>query len=150
RAGLSILIPALNNDKYDRSVGKLTRTGFDGAITFNVFDWMSLVYSLSITHDAQLFPKRQELTQVQNSLLLTLKSTFVKKKEKAKPPTKEETDLKAANARAESAENARAAAENARAAAENARAAAEARAQDLQNKLDACNTRCAASPASPT
>ena len=131
-AGLTMLIPVVNNDKFDRGVGTLTRVAVDGAVTFNVFDWMSLVYSLAITRDAQLFPKGNELTQVQNSLLLTLKYTFVTKKQKekeeqAKEPTEAEKELAAARARADDAEK--------------ARAAAEALAKDLQRKLDECTAR---------
>ncbi|MEZ4364346.1 MAG: hypothetical protein R3B48_29495 [Kofleriaceae bacterium] len=106
RAGLAILMPFVNNDSFDRGVGTLTRVGLESSVTFNVYDWMSLVYSLNVTRDAQLFPKGNELTQVQNSLLLTFKYSFLKKKEiaKAAEPTAAELELAAANSRAETAE----------------------------------------------
>ncbi len=93
RAGLSVLFPFVNNDKDNRTVSALTRVGFEGALTFNIYSWMSLVYSLNITRDAQLFPKGNELTQVQNSLLLTFQFNVVKKKEKDKEPSAEEKAL---------------------------------------------------------
>jgi len=138
-AGFTLLVPFVNNDKYDRGVGTLTRIGVEGAVTINVFEWMSLVYSAAITRDAQLFPKDNELTQIQHSLLLTFKYTFVKKREKEVPkePTEAEKELAAAKARAEDAEK--------------ARAAAETLAKDLQRKLDECTARqCApTAPGSP-
>ena len=139
RAGLSVLVPFVNNDKFNRGVDTLTRVGLEGSLTFNVYDWMSLVYSLAITRDAQLFPQGNELTQVQNNLLLTFKYTFIKRKEKekAKEPTEAEKELAAYKTRAEDAEK--------------ARAAAEQLARDLQQKLDTCAARpCApVAPASP-
>ncbi len=93
KAGLAVLFPFVNNDKDDRSVGKLTRVGFEGALTFNVYSWMSLVYALNITRDPQLFAKGDEHTQIQNSLLLTFTFSLVKKPEKAKEPTDEEKAL---------------------------------------------------------
>ena len=103
-AGLSVLMPFVNNDAFDRSATSLTRVGFEGAVTFNMYSWMSLVYNLTITRDPQLFPKDNELTQVQNNLLLTFQFTLVKKAEKPKEPTKEELALKAAQDRADTAE----------------------------------------------
>ncbi|MBS1124923.1 MAG: hypothetical protein H6Q90_7151, partial [Deltaproteobacteria bacterium] len=41
-AGLSVLIPFVNNDSFDRSATSLTRIGFEGAVTFNMYTWMSL------------------------------------------------------------------------------------------------------------
>jgi len=134
-AGLTVLVPFVNNDKFDRGVGTLTRIGFEGSVTVNMFEWMSLVYSLAIIRDAQLFPKDNELTQIQNSLLLTLKYTFVKRKEQDKPkqPTAAEAELAAAKQRADQAEQ--------------ARAAAEQLARDLQRKLDECVARpCTPAP----
>lgn len=135
KAGFSVLAPFVNNDKFNRDVSKLTRIGFEGNLTFNVFDWMSLVYSVLVVRDAQLFPKGNELTQVQNNLLLTFKYTFVKKKEKAKVTPEQE--LTEAKARA---------------------TAAEANAAELKRQLEACTTKCpdaavpapaAATPAAP-
>lgn len=129
KAGVSVLAPFVNNDKFNRSVGSLTRVGFEGNLTFNIFDWMSLVYSLSVVRDAQLFPEGNELTQVQNNLLLTFKYTFVKKKEIEKPtPEKELSDAKA---RAD---------------------AAESKAAELKRQLDACGPNCppVATPAPAT
>ena len=51
KAGLSLLVPAVNNDKFSRSAGALTRIALEGQVTFNVFEWMSLVYSVAITRD---------------------------------------------------------------------------------------------------
>ncbi len=104
RAGLSVLLPFVNNDKFDRTATELTRVGLEASLTFNVFDWMSLVYSLTVTEDPQLFPADNELTQVQNNLLLTFKFAFVAKREAKKPPTKEELELIEAKARADAAE----------------------------------------------
>lgn len=106
RSGLSALFPVVNNDADDRSVTDLARIGFEGNLTVNVFDWMSLVYNLSIVRDPQLFPAGQELTQVQNNLLLTFKYALVekKKKEKKAEPTAAEKELAEAKARAEAAE----------------------------------------------
>ena len=104
KAGLSILFPFVNNDKDDRTAGSLTRVGFEGALNFNIYSWMSLVYTLNVTRDPQLFAKGDEKVQVQNSLLLTFQFTLVKKPEKAKEPTKEELELKAAQERADAAE----------------------------------------------
>ncbi len=104
RAGVSVLFPFVNNDKDDRSTTTLTRVGFEGALTFNMYSWMSLVYSLNITRDPQLFPKGNELVQVQNSLLLTFNLTLVKKHEAPKEPTAEEKALVEAKQRADAAE----------------------------------------------
>ena len=104
RAGLSLLLPFVNNDKDDRGVGALARIGFEGQLTFAMYSWMSLVYSLNVTRDPQLFAKGDELTQVQNTLLLTFQFTLVKKPEKPKEPTPEQIELEAAKKRAEEAE----------------------------------------------
>jgi len=104
KVGLSVLLPFVNNDKYNRSAGSLTRVGFEGGLTFNMYSWMSMVYSLAVTRDPQLFAQGQEKVQVQNSLLLTFQFSLVKKREKAKEPTKEELELKAAKERADAAE----------------------------------------------
>jgi hypothetical protein len=135
KAGFSLLVPFVNNDKYNRGVGTLTRIGLEGALTFNVYEWMSLVYSVAVTRDAQLFPQGNELTQIQNNLLLTFNYTFVKRTEKAKEPTDAEKELAAAKTRADEADK--------------ARAAAEELAKDLQKKLDACATK-PCGPAAPT
>jgi hypothetical protein len=104
KAGLSILLPFVNNDKYDRSLGTLTRIGFEGQLTFNMYSWMGLVYSLNITRDAQLFPEGDEKVQVQNTLLLTFQFSVVKKREAEKEKTPEQLELEAAKKRAEEAE----------------------------------------------
>lgn len=104
KAGLSILFPFVNNDKYDRSIGTLTRVGFEGQVTFNMYSWMGLVYSLNITRDAQLFPEGDESIQVQNTLLLTFQFSVVKKREAEKEKTPEQLELEAAKKRAEEAE----------------------------------------------
>lgn len=104
KAGFSILFPFVNNDADNRAVGKLTRIGFEGSATFNMYSWMSLVYSLSITRDPQLFPAGNELTQIQNNLLLTFQLSLVKKKEAPAEKTKEQLELEEAKAHAEAAE----------------------------------------------
>lgn len=104
KAGLSILLPFVNNDKYDRSMGALARIGFEGQVTFNMYSWMGLVYSLNITRDAQLFPEGDEAVQVQNTLLLTFQFSVVEKREAEKEKTPEQIDLEAAKKRAEEAE----------------------------------------------
>ncbi|MFN0245825.1 MAG: hypothetical protein ACKV2T_02885 [Kofleriaceae bacterium] len=104
RLGLSVLLPFVNNDADNRGVGTLTRVGFEGQLTFNVYSWMGLVYNLNITRDAQLFPKGNELTQIQTTLLLTFQYTAVKKKEAKAEPTKEQLELEEAKKRADEAE----------------------------------------------
>ncbi len=104
RAGLSILFPFVNNDDADRSVGKLTRVAFEGNVQFNMYSWMSLAYTATVTRDAQLFKPGEEQLQVQNTLLLTFQFSVVKKAEKPKAPTKEELELEAAKKRADEAE----------------------------------------------
>jgi hypothetical protein len=104
RAGLSALLPFVNNDSSSRSAVDLMRIGFEGQLSFNVYSWMSLVYSVAITRDPQLFPDGQELIQYQNTALLTFQFGLVKKTEKPKEPTKEELELADAKARAEAAE----------------------------------------------
>jgi hypothetical protein len=104
KAGVSVLVPFVNNDDADRSVGKLTRIGFEGQLQFNLYSWMSLLYTVAITKDAQLFPKGDEKTQIQNSLLLTFTFTLVKKKEVDKEKSAEELELEAAKLRADEAE----------------------------------------------
>jgi hypothetical protein len=137
RAGVSVLFPAVNNDGFDRDAAALTRIGLESNVTFNVFDWMSLVYSLNITRDPQLFPEGNELTQVQNNLLLTFKYSFVERTKKPKEPSAAEKELAEARLRAETAEK--------------ARLDADARILELEQKLGACTTRCPdpATPATP-
>jgi hypothetical protein len=104
KAGLSVLVPFVNNDDFDRSAVDLTRVGFEGSVTFNVYSWMGLQYTIAITRDPQLFPKGNELTQLQNTLLLTFNFTLVKKQEKKAEPTKEQLELEAEKKRADEAE----------------------------------------------
>lgn len=103
RIGASVLVPFVNNDDFDRSATSLTRVAFEAAVTFSVYQWMSLVYSLSVVRDPQLFPADNELTQIQNNLLLTFQYTFVERKSR-KEPTKEEKALAEAQQRAAEAE----------------------------------------------
>lgn len=128
RAGLAVLFPFVNNDKFDRSGGALTRVGFESSVTFNVYEWMSLVYSLNVTRDPQLFPAGNELTQIQNNLLLTFKYAFVEKARKQKEPTAAETELAEAKARAEAAEK--------------AKLEADVKIRDLEQMLGACTGSC--------
>lgn len=112
KAGLSALLPLVNNDPDHRSAVSLTRVGFEGSLTFNVYSWMGLVYNLRITRDPQLFSRGEERVEVQNTLLLTFQLTLVKKPEKPKEPTPEELALKAAQDRADAAEKRAQAAED--------------------------------------
>lgn len=135
KAGLSLLVPALNNDDADRGVTDLTRLGLESSVTFNVFDWMSLVYTLNVTRDPQLFPAGDEKTQVQTSLLLTFQYAFVEKRKKEKEPTDEEKALAAEKQRADDAEA--------------ARAAAEQRVLELEQKVRDTEAACQAKPCEP-
>jgi hypothetical protein len=112
KAGLSVLLPLVDNDPDHRSAASLIRVGFEGSLTFNVYSWMGLVYNLKITRDPQLFSRGQEKVEVQNTLLLTFQLTLVKKSEKPKEPTPEELQLKAAQDRADAAEKRAQAAED--------------------------------------
>ncbi|MBX3160623.1 MAG: hypothetical protein KF773_31950 [Deltaproteobacteria bacterium] len=135
KAGLAVLAPFVNNDKFDRKVVTLTRVGFEGTLTFNMFEWMSLVYSVKIIKDAQLFPEGQELTQVQNNVLLTFKYAFVEKKKKKKEPTEAEKALAEAKDRAEKAEK--------------AKLEADTKIQDLEKQLSTCKTTACVPAATP-
>jgi hypothetical protein len=104
KAGLAVLLPLVNNDKFDRSAMSLTRVAFDGNLTYAMSGWLSVVYSLAIIRDPQLFPAGKELVQVQNTALVTFQLNLVKKKEKPKDKTKEELELEDARRRAEAAE----------------------------------------------
>ena len=104
RAGLAILLPFVNNDDDDRSATALTRVGFEGELTFNVYKWMGLVYNLNVTRDPQIFSKGDEKVQVQNNLLLSFQFTVVKKKEPPKKKTDDELKLEEAERRAAEAE----------------------------------------------
>ena len=104
RVGLAILLPFVNNDKYTRTALSLTRVAFEGTVTYTMSSWLSVVYSLAVTKDPQLFPEGKELTQIQNTLLLTFQLSLVKKKEKPKAKTKEELELDDAKKRADDAE----------------------------------------------
>ncbi len=107
-----MLLPLVNNDPDRRSAVSLTRVGFEGSLTFNVYSWMGLVYNLRVTRDPQLFSWGEEKVEVQNTLLLTFQLTLVKKAENPKEPTPEELALKAAQDRADAAEKRAQAAED--------------------------------------
>jgi hypothetical protein len=126
KAGLSVLLPVVDNDPDHRGAVSLMRVGFEGSLTFNVYSWMGLVYNLKITRDPQLFARGEERVEVQNTLLLTFQLALVKKPEKPDEPTQEELALRAAQDRAD---------------------AAEKRAQAAEDKLKAVQT--AAPPAAP-
>jgi hypothetical protein len=104
KAGVVVLLPFVNNDKFDRSATSLTRVAFEGDLTYAMSSWLSVVYSLAIIRDPQLFPAGKELVQVQNTILLTFQMNLVKKKEKEKGKSKEELELEDAKRRAEEAE----------------------------------------------
>lgn len=104
KAGLAVLFPVVNNDKYNRSASALARVAFEGNVAYAMKAWMSVVYSLAITRDPQLFPEGKEVVQVQNTVLLTFQVSLVKKREKAKEKTKEELEIEAQKKRADEAE----------------------------------------------
>ncbi len=104
KAGVAVLFPFVNNDKYDRSATTLTRIAFEGNLNYKMSSWLSLVYSFSVIRDPQLFPAGKELVQVQNTLLLTFQVNLVKKKEKPKAKTKEQLELEAAKKKADDAD----------------------------------------------
>jgi hypothetical protein len=104
RAGVAALLPFVNNDSFDRSPTFLTRVAFEGNFSYAMSSWLAFVYSVSVTRDPQLFPKDKELLQVQNTFLLTFQMSLVKKREKAKAPSKEEVELQSAKQRADDAE----------------------------------------------
>lgn len=104
RAGASLLFPAVNNDKDHRSTLALTRAALEATLSFNVYAWMSVAYTLSVIRDPQLFPRGEDKVQVQNALLLTFQFAIVKKRENAAEPTKEQKELQDAKARAQTAE----------------------------------------------
>ena len=79
-AGVSLLYPVINNDDFDRSAGKLLRLALEATATVAIFDWMGVVYKGSIVRDPQLFPDGEELTQIQNSILLTFQYTLIDRK----------------------------------------------------------------------
>jgi len=113
-AGASIMVPFINNDKYDRGAKDLTRLGLVAKASVGVFDWMAVVYQLALTVDPQLFPRDEELTQLQNSILLTFQYNILDKEEAPSGPSEldemkaaKEAAVKAAqeaNARAEKLE----------------------------------------------
>jgi hypothetical protein len=86
RLGATMLIPFVNNSDTDASAIDLTRVGFNGALTFNAFEWLGLSYDVKVLDDPQLLDK----TQVQNSLLLTFNYTFLEADDIEKPEPKEE------------------------------------------------------------
>ncbi len=75
--GASALLPVLNNDDFDRSATDLARLAIEASATVSVFEWMGLTYKGSIIRDPQLFPDGEELTQFQNSFLLTFNYTLI-------------------------------------------------------------------------
>jgi len=103
KAGLAVLLPLVNNDKYDRGAIALTRIALEGNLTYAVTSWLSLVYTLAVTKDPQLFPEGKETVQIQNTLLVTVTLNLVKKAEK-KVKTPEEIELEDAKRRADEAE----------------------------------------------
>jgi hypothetical protein len=104
KAGLAVLIPFVNNDNASRSAISLTRVALEANASYTMSSWLSVVYHLAVTRDPQLFPAGKDEIQVQNTLLLTFQFSLVKKKEKAKEPTKEEAELAEAKRRADEAE----------------------------------------------
>lgn len=88
-AGLTGLLPLLNNDPQDRSATELFRVGVTAGLTFNAFDWLSADYNLKVLRDPQLIDK----TQVHNSFLITFKYALIERgkgSQEKRPPTLEE------------------------------------------------------------
>ena len=133
--GASLLLPLINNDEYDRSATALTRFGLEGSATISVFDWMGLVYKGGVIVDPQLFPEDEELTQFQNSLLLTFQYTLIDRK-KGLAAMKAAANLEQANKE--------------KAAAEKRAKEAEERAVELERELEEAKKREAEKLPSPT
>lgn len=131
-AGASVLLPFINNDEFNRSALDLASLGLRAEAKFAVFDWMSVVYQASLLLDPQLFPEGEELTQFQNSLLLTFQYTLV---ERRKAPPKK-SGINVSKEAQKAAEEAQKAAEEAAKAAEEAAKAAEERARALELELE--------------
>lgn len=95
--GISILVPFLNNDDEDRSVGKLTRYGAIFNVGTKIFDWLSFSYQFRLVRDLQLVDD----IQVQQAMLLSVNYNLIeiKSKEEGKAPeATSEEKLKAAEA----------------------------------------------------
>lgn len=103
KAGLAVLLPFVNNDKYNRSALALTRIALEGNLTYEVRSWLSFVYTVSVIRDPQLFPEGKETVQIQNTLLVTLTLNLVKKAQK-EVKTKEQLELEETKKRADEAE----------------------------------------------
>jgi hypothetical protein len=127
-AGVSTMIPFLNNDPQDRTAIELTRTAAEAQLTFGMFEWLNLVYNSQLINDPQLI----EGVQFQNNLVLTFQYTFVERSQ-AKPtdPSEIEKAQKAAAAAEAKAKNAEKRAEEAEKAAEEAKQ----RAEEAEKKL---------------
>lgn len=100
KAGLSVLLPFLNNDPLERGVGELTRIGATAGLSTSVFDWLSLNYEFKAINDPQLLDE----WQVQNSLLLSFNYTLIERDRSAAPADPMAEKLAAAEARAAAAE----------------------------------------------
>ena len=105
--GASLLIPFLNNDEFDRSATELMRVAVEASATMAVYDWLGIVYKATIAVDPQLFPKDEELTQFQNSLLLTFQYTLIDRKKSAAQKKKEAEEAAAKKDKAEQLEKAK-------------------------------------------
>ena len=113
-AGASVLLPFVNNDKFDRSASSLTRVAFEATAQVAVFDWMNLVYKGSLVIDPQLFPADDELTQVQNSFLLSFQYTLIDRKKGLKELEKEAAKKREKEEKAEALRRAKEAEERAK------------------------------------
>ncbi len=115
KAGLSVLLPFLNNDPLERGVDELTRIGATAGLSTSVFEWLSLNYEFKAVNDPQLLDE----WQIQNSLLLSFNYTLIERDRTPAPVDPMAEKLAEAEARAAAAEQRAQAAEAA------ARAAAE-------------------------
>jgi len=127
-AGVSSMIPFLNNDPQNRTAVELTRTAAEAQVTFGMFEWLNLVYSSQLINDPQLV----EGVQFQNNVVLTFQYTFIERSQ-AKPtdPSEIEKAKKAAAAAEAKAKEA----EDRAAEAEKAAKEAQKRAEEAEKKL---------------
>lgn len=83
--GGSAMLPFLNNDARSRSTTELARLAAEANVTFNVVEWLNIVYSGKAIRDPQLIDD----IQLQNNLLLTFQYTLIERNQ-AKPTDPDE------------------------------------------------------------
>lgn len=80
--GATALLPFINNDSENRSVGKLTRVQLQAALGVGIFTWMSLNYQLKVLRDVQMI----DAIQITNALLLSFQYAVSSPKPAAPKP----------------------------------------------------------------